>query len=492
MMTAEAKTAQPDGVLSRIKRFVRWWLEPRSQDRDEAFRERSLRIAIVLVIVLGLLSFSVGIFVFHNAWELISLPSLHVLVLAGFFAAAYAIAQKKLNLSASLVVGTTLIGAFGAMVVTGRIDPYAGLLNIVPVYMFVLLLAALLMPRRTIFPISGAAILLYILSIFVLQEDLAQLPNFAIGQMYIPAFLFLLPEGAILNRLRVEFDSRLDAMRESIRIAEMAKQQAEVARQQAEVDRKRAEDADKAKSQFLANMSHELRTPLNAIIGYDEAMIGGLAGEFSPLQAKLLGHIQYNSRRLLGLINDILDLSKIESGSLQAFLAPMSPQSVVLDTVESLRGLADEKGLHLITHVADTVPAVVLGDVNKLQQILANLLGNAINYTDKGSVTVSISAADTNNWQVEVQDSGIGMPEGAADYIFEPFQQVDGTEKRKHKGTGLGLAITKKLIEGLGGSIEVRSKLGEGSTFTIKLPRANIPGDNVPIEGELVGEAKHD
>ncbi|MEP7293716.1 MAG: HAMP domain-containing sensor histidine kinase, partial [Chloroflexota bacterium] len=235
----------------------------------------------------------------------------------------------------------------------------------------------------------------------------------------------------------------------------------------------------------------ELRTPLNAIIGYDEAMLGGLAGDFAPLQTKLLGHIQYNSRRLLGLINDILDLAKIESGSLQAFLAPMSPQKVVRETLESLQSLADEKGLAMTAQFSDAVPEVVLGDANKLQQILANLLSNAIKFTDKGSVAVEVSVVDMNNWQLQVRDTGIGMPQDAAMYIFEPFQQVDGTEKRKYKGTGLGLAITKRLVTGLGGTIEVETKLNEGSTFTIKLPRAQIPEVAEP-ERTLTEEAAHE
>lgn len=490
-MRVETTTAQKDSQFSFLRTLSRRLLEPRSSDRDEAFRERSLRVAILLVIILVLLSFSLGIFIFNNKWELISYPSLHVVMLLGFFAAAYAIAQQKLVLSATIVMATSLIAAFGYVFIIGQLNPYAAIINGLPVFMFVLLLGALILPRSAILPVSGAATATYILSILASRSSFSPLINFDFMQMLFTPIIILLPEGAILYRLRVEFDSRLDAMRESIRAAEMAKRQAEAAQHQAEIDRKRAEDADKAKSQFLANMSHELRTPLNAIIGYDEAMLGGLAGEFAPLQLKLLGHIQYNSRRLLGLINDILDLSKIESGSLQAFLAPMSPQSVVLETVESLRGLADEKGLHLTTHVSEDVPAVVLGDVNKLQQILANLLGNAINYTDKGTVTVSIDSADANNWQVSVADTGIGMPQDAVNYIFEPFQQVDGTEKRKHKGTGLGLAITKRLVEGLGGNIEVNSTLGVGSTFTIKLPRANIPGQPTQMEAELVEDVKH-
>lgn len=481
----------PAGTLDGLLSFPRRWFQPRSKDRDEAFRERSIRVAIALVVLIGLMSFVLTIFVFRNAWSLVSYPTLHVVVLFGFFIAAYTVAQEKVNEAATIVVATSLIAAFGFILVIGRQEAYGVLLNGVPVFMFVILLTALVMPRNTILPVSLISVGLYVLAILGTQESLQALSGLEISQTFFTAFLLFPTEGAILYRLRVEFDSRLDAMRESIRAAELAQQQAEAARQQAEIDRRRAEESDKAKSQFLANMSHELRTPLNAIIGYDEAMLGGLAGEFAPLQLKLLGHIQYNSRRLLGLINDILDLAKIESGSLQAFLAPMSPQKVVRETVESLRSLADEKGLHMAAEFSDTVPEVVLGDANKIQQILANLLGNAIKFTDTGSVTVAVSIVDQANWQIQVKDTGIGMPDGAKDYIFEPFLQVDGTEKRQYKGTGLGLAITQRLVDGLGGTIDVESKLGEGSVFIVKLPRANVP-EVVEPDRTLTEEPAHE
>ncbi|HVU14461.1 MAG TPA: ATP-binding protein, partial [Phototrophicaceae bacterium] len=452
------------------------WLQPRSTDRDEAFRERSIRVAIAVVVVIGLISFAFNVLVFRNAWSPISFPTLHVVVLLGFFAAAYAITRGQINESATLVVITSLIAACGFTILTRQENPYSELASGMPVFMFVILLTALVLPRNMILPISVVAVVLDILAILSVA-DATHDPSLDASTAYVAVVLLFPTEGAILHRLRVEFDARLDAMRELIVQAETAKQQAEEARQQAEINRKRAEESDKAKSQFLANMSHELRTPLNAIIGYDEAMLGGLAGEFAPQQSKLLGHIQYNSRRLLGLINDILDLSKVESGSLQVFLAPMSPQKIIRETAESLRSLADEKKIYLDVKFSDDVPEVVLGDANKLQQIVANLLSNSIKFTEQGGVTIEVGTLDASNWQIHVRDTGIGMPANAVTYIFEPFQQVDGTERRKYKGTGLGLAITKRLVERLGGSIKVDTMLGEGSTFTISLPRAQIPSD---------------
>jgi signal transduction histidine kinase len=491
-MSAETIPARTTGRGNSLLSVPRQWLEPRSTDRDEAFRERSLRVAIGLVILIGLLSFALTIFVFPNEWAVISYPTLHIVVLIGFLTAAWEVMHQRIDTSATLVVLTSLVAAFGFILVIGRQAPYAELINGIPIFMFVILLSALVMQRRYIVPISGLAVLLYAVAMLSTSDALSLLPAFEISPAIITAIILFPTEGVVLNRLRVEFDARLNAMRESIALAEQAKQQAEVARQQAEVERKRAEESDKAKSQFLANMSHELRTPLNAIIGYDEAMLGGLAGDFSPQQTKLLGHIQFNSRRLLGLINDILDLSKIESGSLQVFLAPMSPQKVVRESVESLRSLADQKNIYLNVNFADTVPEIVLGDASKMQQILINLLSNAIKFTEAGGVTVDVTSADQLNWQLKVADTGIGMPPGASDTIFEPFHQLDSTDKRKYKGTGLGLSITKRLVERLGGRIDVETELGVGSTFIVRLPRTHIPGETVEVERAQAAELKHE
>lgn len=471
-------------------RLLSLWLEPRSQDRDEAFRERSIRIAVLIVTSIGMLSFAFSIFVFRDEWRLISFPTLHVLLLTGWFAAGYTISRRQVRVSALLIIGASLLGASGLVILTGQSGSSTQLISGIPVFMFVCMLGALVLPRNTILPVSMLSVILYVLSVAFTQEPVTTTGSFDLTQGIIASTVFILIGGTILYRLRVEFDSRLDAMRASIKQAEAAQKQAEVARLQAEADRKRAEEADRAKSQFLANMSHELRTPLNAIIGYDEAMLGGMVGEFTPQQSKLLGHIQYNSRRLLGLINDILDLSKIESGSLQVFLAPMSPQKVIRETVESMRSLADEKHIELTIQFSDAVPEVVLGDTSKMQQIVTNLVSNAIKFTDHGRVSVDVSAVDSSRWMLQVRDTGIGMPEDALPTVFEPFHQLDTTDKRKYKGTGLGLAITKRLVEGLGGKIEVSSKLGEGSTFSVVLPRANIPEVAVEAERMEVMEAR--
>jgi signal transduction histidine kinase len=469
-------TASQTNQDSNIRRGVLRWLEPRSKDRDEAFRERSIRIATALALTLGFISFFLTVFVFKNKWDVISLPTLHVAALIGFSLSGYWVTRERIINAAWSLVIAGLIAATGILLLNKQDN--ANLVNGIPIYLSVVVLSALLLPRNAIWIIIFASVIAYAAAMTISQ----QAAPYNVSQPVLLAVIIIPAIGVILYRLRVEFDSRLEAMHQSIQEAELAKQRADEARQQAEQSRQRAEEADKAKSQFLANMSHELRTPLNAIIGYDEAMLGGMVGEFTPQQMKLLGHMQHNSRRLLGLINDILDLSKVESGSLQVYLAPMSPQKVIQETVESLRSLADEKKIYLNMQSSDDVPEVVLGDSRKLQQVLVNLISNAIKFTDNGGVTIDVGTVDASRWRFQVRDTGIGMPPGAATYIFEPFQQVDGTDKRKYKGTGLGLAITKRLVEHLGGSVEVVSELGKGSTFSITLPRAYVPADNVKVQ----------
>jgi signal transduction histidine kinase len=157
----------------------------------------------------------------------------------------------------------------------------------------------------------------------------------------------------------------------------------------------------------------------------------------------------------------------------------MSPRRVVTEAVETVRGLAQAKNIYLNVEVRDKLPEMVLGDANKVQQIVINLVGNAIKFTDHGGVTVVARAADANHWQISVADTGIGIPSEAQPIIFEPFRQADSSETRKHKGTGLGLTITRRLVTMMGGAIEVRSEVRHGSTFTVTLPRASIPGPNV-------------
>ena len=228
------------------------------------------------------------------------------------------------------------------------------------------------------------------------------------------------------------------------------------------------EVASKHKSQFLANMSHELRTPLNAILGYTELILDNIYGEAPEKMRTVLERVQTNGKHLLGLINDVLDLSKIEAGQLMLSLADYSVADLVQGVYVAVEPLAARKDLELTTKVAKGLP-VGHGDGRRLAQVLLNLVGNAIKFTEKGEVVIEASCSD-GSFRVAVRDSGLGI--GAADQakIFEEFQQVDNAPTRTKGGTGLGLAISKRIVEMHGGRILVDSELGRGATFTIRLP----------------------
>jgi signal transduction histidine kinase len=226
--------------------------------------------------------------------------------------------------------------------------------------------------------------------------------------------------------------------------------------------------ANAHKSQFFANMSHELRTPLNAVLGYSELLVDGLYGSLPDKAKDVLGRIQVNGKHLLGLINDVLDFSKAEAGQLSLGLEEYSMKSLVESVIASTESLAHAKGLALQAVVDNDLPTG-RGDDRRLKQVLLNIVGNAIKFSDAGEVEIRACAAD-GQFKVAVRDSGPGIaPEDQA-RIFEEFQQVDSSSTRQKGGTGLGLAISKRIIGLHGGSISVESALGAGSTFHIVLP----------------------
>ncbi len=228
------------------------------------------------------------------------------------------------------------------------------------------------------------------------------------------------------------------------------------------------EIASKHKSQFLANMSHELRTPLNAILGYAELMLDSIYGEPSDKMRAVLVRLQASGRHLLGLINDVLDLSKIEAGQLTLSLDDYSLGDVVQGVVSAVEPLAAEKLLVFKVEVAPGLPTG-RGDGRRLSQVLLNLVGNAIKFTDKGEV--AIRASVTNGaFTVAVCDTGPGIAAADQAKIFEEFQQADSSITREKGGTGLGLSIAKRIIEMHGGRIWVESEPGKGSTFYFTVP----------------------
>lgn len=235
---------------------------------------------------------------------------------------------------------------------------------------------------------------------------------------------------------------------------------------------KQVREADRLKSEFVSNMSHELRTPLNAILGLTSLMAEGSAGHVNKKQKEYLEIIERNGKNLLQLINDVLDLSRIESGKVELTISKIRLKEFVKGISRTILPLVEEKGLNLNIDIDDDI--YIYNDGEKLRQILVNLLGNAAKFTERGKIDISARVEENrlHDWIIiKVSDTGIGIPPEALEHIFEPFRQVNGSLTRKYGGTGLGLNICYKLTSIMGGKIEVESEPGEGSTFTVKLKK---------------------
>ncbi len=241
-----------------------------------------------------------------------------------------------------------------------------------------------------------------------------------------------------------------------------------------------ADSASRSKSEFLANMSHEIRTPLNSILGFTELLRRG--GGFSDQDRAHLDTISSSGRHLMTLINDILDLSKIEAGHFEFERIRCSPHQIISEVLSALRVPAQERGLSLECRWASGVPETILTDPARLRQVLTNLVGNAIKFTEQGKVEV-VATISTDSpeprFLIEVHDSGIGIPADRIDAIFSSFEQADNSITRRFGGTGLGLAISRRIVDGLGGKLTVESELGRGSVFRFTLSTGQL--ENVHI-----------
>jgi signal transduction histidine kinase len=239
----------------------------------------------------------------------------------------------------------------------------------------------------------------------------------------------------------------------------------------------RLQELDRLKSEFLATMSHELRTPLNSIIGFTGILRQGLAGPMNEEQKKQLGMVHSSARHLLGLINDLLDLSRIESGKMELFVEDFAVADLVKEVVQSLAPQIAQKNLRMETSI-DQPTLKMRADRKKCFQILLNLANNAVKFTAAGRVTVQVSS-DSEAVRFLVTDTGIGIKSESLTHLFEAFRQVDGSARRVYEGTGLGLYLSKQLARILGGNITVESEFGIGSRFTLVLPQNPPPANHL-------------
>ncbi|MFZ5880558.1 MAG: PAS domain S-box protein [Chloroflexota bacterium] len=243
------------------------------------------------------------------------------------------------------------------------------------------------------------------------------------------------------------------------------------------ISRDQALDASRFKSQLLSRVSHELRTPLGGILGYAELLEYQAFGPLTEKQLDAVTNIIESTNFLTGLVNDLLDEAQIEANSLTLDNEYFDPAELVEKTKAAMSVLAAKKGLACRSAISPELPSELYGDVNRLQQVIINLVGNAIKFTQQGEVSLSLNRPSPAFWSIEVRDTGVGIPAHEQQTIFEPFRQVSNSITRENRGSGLGLAITRQLVELMGGRIQLESKVEEGSLFIVTLPILNAPGE---------------
>jgi signal transduction histidine kinase/ActR/RegA family two-component response regulator len=299
-----------------------------------------------------------------------------------------------------------------------------------------------------------------------------------------------------LKKSNTELEAQAKELEDKAKLLELKNQEVELASLSLEEKAGQLSLISKYKSEFLANMSHELRTPLNSLLILSKMLSDNKDNNLTPEQIKYANTVYSSGCDLLGLINEILDLSKVEAGKM-----PIDPREVTINDVkefleQTFRPVAEHKGLEFSVETDPSIPAKMYTDSNRLQQILKNLLSNAFKFTESGKVTMAIRPiatisrpggySSTHGVAFSVTDTGIGIPREKQKLIFEAFQQADGTTNRKYGGTGLGLTISREIARLLGGTIEVESTPGKGSTFTLILPETYAGADvEQPVQGAI-------
>jgi signal transduction histidine kinase len=341
--------------------------------------------------------------------------------------------------------------------------PTASLFHQLGLVVGVLLASILLDWRSTIVVSIGGWLAIHLLSRLLPAIGTT---FFMFGIYYI--FICIFITTFVVFRSSVERERR-QQLADALRDSEEANEQLKRSNSELVQAKALAQESARLKSEFLNTMSHELRTPLNAITGFTGIMLGGMGGEIDEDAEYMLERIDSNGKRLLTLINDVLDIAKIEAGRLEVVWEPISIPNLISQWNSTIEPLSRNKGLSFQSRVEADMPPTLYGDAERLTQIATNLLSNAIKFTHAGAIELVVKRMESS-WQIVVTDTGIGIPPHALHYIFEEFRQIDGSTRRSYGGSGLGLAIVRNLCRVMEGTVDVQSELNKGSTFTVTLP----------------------
>lgn len=352
-----------------------------------------------------------------------------------------------------LAVNTTILKGISPVIIPGSV--------------LLIVLTGMMVGPRHGFWVAAIASIVYLATkvlpegLFPVYVDPGPWPRVYVSSLTIMAFIFI----AVINQISVG-DLRKALDDATYKLYKLNQQ---------------LEKASERKSQFTARTSHELRTPLSSMIAFTDLALRGSYGSLNDRLQNALEHIYNGARHLKGIINDILDLGKIEAGELEIQHSEFYLEDVVSTIQTSIQSVVDEKGLEFNIWISPDLPAILVGDEGRISQILMNLTSNAVKFTDEGSVSIKIAPYDDECWSIEVTDTGPGIPKEQSEAVFQAYRQIQRTNgAKKVKGTGLGLAITRNLAELMGGRLEFSSKVQEGTTFLVVLPLIIPTPDSQP------------
>jgi len=458
-----SQTNIPEFGWSPKKLFL-WWMTPRATERDERFRERVLRFSILLQLSVTTIIIPVILILLTNG-EVHNYGSIGVLY--GFTIITIFLTYRGYRNSAAWVLLTMLLGLFLYSTVTYGLWLNLSLLALGTTSVY----GHIILPRNHIRYLLLLVFSSLFATLFIPQpipqskEFLSTVENFTVPTVsFSISLLFLVIVNATLLVLRREFDIRSYELRGFVNELD---QRVRDRTQELEIARQKAEEANVIKTKFLANMSHELRTPLNAILNFTAFVADGIMGDVNEEQEDALRQSISSGKHLLALINDILDVTKIEAGLMDLFIQPIDFNEVLGAVVAIGKGLAKDKQIDLVTEIQDKMP-ISYGDKRRMRQVFLNIVSNAFKFTVQGSITIEAHATDTHI-HVKITDTGVGIAPENYDMVFESFKQVQH-DSLEVVGTGLGMPISKYFVESHHGKIWFESQVRVGTTFFVELP----------------------